>query len=298
MITNLSLNKLFHLPQLFIPHHGLSRLAGFFADSELFFLKNFLIKVFISVYKVNMSEATFYQPEHYKSFNDFFTRTLKPEARPITSLPRGIACPADGTLSQFGNILNNRLIQAKNKNYSLHKLLGGDQEKTDIFSQGKFATIYLSPKDYHRVHMPVSGTLTDMAYIPGKLFSVNQRTTQMEDELFARNERMIAYFDTEYGPMAVIMVGAMIVAGINTVWSGSVAPSISEGYTVSYRNREQAVYLNKGDEIGQFYLGSTVIVLFPQNSINWAGSLQMDHSVTMGKLFGELKEQLSTSEKN
>ncbi len=287
MFRHFSLNKLLHIPQLLLPHHGLSRLAGFFADSEIVFLKNTLIKVFIRVYQVNMSEATFGQPEHFKSFNDFFTRTLKPEARPITSLPRGIACPADGSLSQFGNIINNRLIQAKNKDYSLHKLLGGVQEKTDIFNHGKFATIYLSPKDYHRVHMPVSGTLSDMTYIPGKLFSVNQRTTLMEDELFARNERMVAYFDTEFGPMAVIMVGAMIVAGINTVWSGAVTPCLTEGYTVSYSDRKKKVYLKKGEEIGQFYLGSTVIVLFPKNSVNWAGSLQLNQSVTMGKLFGE-----------
>jgi len=293
MFSNYSLDKLFHLPQLFLPHHGLSRLTGLFADSKIRFLKNFLIKGFIRIYQVNMSEATFNQAEHYKSFNDFFTRTLKPEVRPITSLPRGIACPADGTLSQFGNILNNRLIQAKNKDYSLHKLLGGDQIKTDLFSQGKFATIYLSPKDYHRVHMPVSGTLTDMTYIPGKLFSVNQRTVLMEDELFARNERMIAYFDTDSGPMAIIMVGAMIVAGINTVWSGSsVSPGSNEGFSVNYSDRELAIYLKKGDEIGQFYLGSTVIVLFPKNSNNWGGSLQLNQPVTMGKLFGETSEHL------
>ncbi len=286
----LYLQRLQHLPQLLLPHHGLSRLVGKLAESRIVFLKNALIKLFIWIYQVNMSEAIQPEPESYESFNDFFTRALKPEARPVTSLPLGIACPADGTLSQFGNINNERLIQAKGKDFSLINLLGNDQSKIPLFQDGKFATIYLSPKDYHRVHMPVSGTLSDMSYIPGKLFSVNQRTCSMEDELFARNERMIAYFDTEYGPMAVIMVGAMIVAGINTVWGGSIAPCRQQGYTINYKNRERPVYLSKGEELGHFRLGSTVILLFPKDSINWGGSLAIDCPVRMGQLFGDIRQ--------
>lgn len=233
-----------------------------------------------------MSEAA-QQADEFKNFNEFFTRKLKPEARPITSLPKGIACPADGTLSQFGNIQQNRLIQAKNREFTLNTLLGNDQEKISTFRNGKFATVYLSPKDYHRVHMPLSGTLTNMTYIPGKLFSVNERTTQMENDLFARNERMIAYFETDFGPMAVIMVGAMIVAGINTVWSGTVTPNLQGAYTANYSDRDQPVFLEKGEELGQFLLGSTVILLFPKDRIQWGGSLQQNGKVKMGQLFGE-----------
>lgn len=288
MFKDLSLNQFLHLPQLLLPHHLLSRMVGKLAASRLTPLKNILIKKFIRSYGVNMSEAIHPEPEDYESFNAFFTRALKPEARPITSLPLGVACPADGTLSQFGDINNERLIQAKGKEFSLINLLGNDKNKISLFNNGKFATIYLSPKDYHRVHMPVSGTLTDMSYIPGKLFSVNQRTTLIEEDLFARNERMVAYFDTDLGPLAVIMVGAMIVAGIHTVWSGAITPCIHQGYSVEFKNRDKKFFLKKGDELGHFQLGSTVILLFSKNSINWTGSLQLNAPVRMGQLFAEM----------
>ena len=241
-----------------------------------------------------MTEAAVTNPKCYSSFNTFFTRPLNQNARPISKKEAGITNPADGQLSQFGNINNDRLIQAKGKDFTLAALLGHDIKNNKSegssqpdycshFKDGKFATIYLSPSDYHRVHMPLDGRLTDMVYIPGKLFSVNERTARMEHELFAKNERLVCYFDTEIGKVAVILVGAMIVASMATVWSG-ILPSREDVTHTSYQHDE--IILRKGDEMGRFQLGSTVIMLFPQHSMAFDPDLQLNQKTRMGEIMG------------
>jgi phosphatidylserine decarboxylase len=200
-------------------------MVGWLAECEWPILKVWLINLFISQYDVNMSEALAEDPASYKNFNAFFTRELKPDARPITEGSDIIVSPADGAVSQLGNISYGRIFQAKGQSYSATELLGGNSELASEFDDGAFATIYLSPKDYHRVHMPIAGTLRETIYIPGDLFSVNQTTAENVPRLFSRNERLVAIFDTEVGPMAMVLVGAMIVAGIETVWGGQAPPS-------------------------------------------------------------------------
>lgn len=287
------LDELLHLGQR-IPHHPVSRLAGKIAGSRFPPLKNLLIQGFISVYNVNMAEAVSSNPKRYSSFNSFFTRPLAPGARPIAADKNSLVSPADGQLSQFGNINKDRLIQAKGKDFSLAALLGHTNQTGETvstahpnycshFQNGKFATVYLSPSDYHRVHMPLDGKLTDMVYIPGKLFSVNERTARLEHELFARNERVVCFFDTEIGKVAVILVGAMIVASMATVWSGILPPEDKITHT-SYQAGQ--VTLKKGDEMGHFQLGSTVIMLLPQHRFAFEASLELGQKVKMGETMG------------
>ena len=287
------LDKLLHLGQR-VPHHPISRFAGMVANSRFAPLKNLLVKGFIKVYDVNMNEAAVSNPKRYSSFNSFFTRPLAQGARPIASDATAITSPADGKLSQFGNINNDRLIQAKGKEFTLSALLGhktpNENEITpthpdycSAFQDGKFATVYLSPKDYHRVHMPLDGHLTDMVYIPGKLFSVNERTARLEQELFAKNERVVCFFDTEVGKVAIILVGAMIVASMATVWNGILPPSENITHT-AYQKGD--VTLKKGDEMGHFQLGSTVIMLFPQGSMAFDPAIEIDQTLRMGEQVG------------
>jgi phosphatidylserine decarboxylase len=215
-----------------------------------------------------MSLAAEENPRAYASFNDFFTRSLKPNIRPICGEPSAIVCPADGSISQRGKIVNGRIFQAKGQDYSVEELIGGDTALAQEFIDGDFATVYLSPKDYHRVHMPYGGKLRTMVAIPGDLFSVNTVTAENVPRLFSRNERVAAIFDTDIGPMAVVLVGAMIVAGIETVWDGQLAPMGSRETQTSlypYQN----IVLEKGAEMGRFKLGSTAIILFAKNRINW-----------------------------
>jgi len=228
-----------------------------------------------------MDEAAEPNPEAYAHFNDFFTRELKADARPFVDEKGSIACPADGCISQIGDIELGRIFQAKGHRFSMKELLGGSNEVAELFDGGKFATIYLSPKDYHRVHMPVTGTLKEMIYVPGKLFSVSPLTAYEVPRLFARNERMIAIFDTEHGPMAMILVGAMIVASIETVWAGLVTPPKRELKQIDYGYQPK---LKKGEEMGRFKLGSTVILLFGANKVSWAEQLQANVDVRMGEL--------------
>ena len=204
--------------QKILPQHGLSTFAGWVANCRIKWLKNFLIKDFIRRYKVDLSIAKDENIENYPDFNSFFTRKLKNAARPIVAGNNKITSPVDGTISQIGKIKEGSIIQAKNHTYSLKDLLAGREDLTKDFFNGGFATLYLAPKDYHRVHMPVSGTLTETIYIPGKLFSVNQETTNNLENLFALNERLVCIFETKSGPFAVILVGAMLVSGIETVW--------------------------------------------------------------------------------
>ncbi len=278
--------KLFTSLQYLIPQHGLSRAAGWLANTSISWIKNPFTQWFVRRYQVNMSEALNEDPCSYTSFNDFFTRALKPEARPICDAENTIACPADGAISQLGEIVNGRIFQAKGQDYSLTELLGGDSEVAKPFMGGQFATVYLSPKDYHRVHMPLTGTLTRMIHVPGDLFSVNTATANQVPRLFARNERVVAIFDTEIGPMAVVLVGAMIVASIETVWAGLVAPVKREIKTSLYPQAE-AITLEKGAEMGRFKLGSTAIVLFPANSMQWGEKYLAGTATRMGEAMGQ-----------
>ncbi len=262
------MEKLFVLLQAIAPQHLLSRCTGFLADLEgPAWLKNRVIEQFIRVFGVDMSEAE--QADHtaYRTFNAFFTRPLREGARPLANAH--VLCPADGAISQLGPIVDGRLLQAKGRHYSAIELLGGDAARAAQFAGGEFATIYLSPRDYHRVHMPVTGRLTATTYVPGQLFSVNGVTAEHVEGLFARNERLVCHFETDYGPMAMVLVGAMIVAGIETVWSGRVAPPPTTPVTVDYVDLPEPVQLEKGEEMGRFLLGSTVILLFPQGSVAW-----------------------------
>ena len=210
--------RLFIISQYLLPQHLLSRLAGGLANCTWNWVKNPFITWFVKRYQVDMSEAAEENPTAYACFNDFFTRALKDGARPLADGDE-VLCPADGAISQLGRIEHGRIFQAKGQSFSVLELLGGNPEHAALFQGGEFATVYLSPRDYHRVHMPLGGTLTDMIYVPGKLFSVNQSTAENVPELFARNERVVCLFDTPVGPMAVVLVGAMIVASVETVWA-------------------------------------------------------------------------------
>ncbi|SDH95625.1 phosphatidylserine decarboxylase [Vibrio xiamenensis] len=270
--------------QYWIPQHGLTRLMGKLASAKAGSLTTAVIRWFIKQYKVNMAEALHSDPTHYKSFNEFFVRELQPGARPITEGQEIITHPADACVSQFGAIDNGQLIQAKGHLYSALELLGGDEKLAQEFTDGAFATLYLSPRDYHRVHMPCDGTLRQMIYVPGDLFSVNPLTAENVPNLFARNERVVCIFDTEFGPMAQVLVGATIVGSIELVWAGTVTPP--RGNTV-YRwdypaQGDTSVVLKKGQEMGRFKLGSTVINLFAKDSVRFDESMLHNVPTIMG----------------
>ena len=277
--------SLFITFQHIVPQHLLSRGVGRLAASENTFVKNTFIKNFAAKYQVNMAEALEENPLAYKSFNDFFTRALKPNARPIASDSKAIISPADGAISQIGAITADKIFQAKGHDYSVTTLLGGNEQRAAAFVGGQFATVYLSPKDYHRVHMPFMGKLTQMIYVPGDLFSVNTTTAENVPNLFARNERVVCLFDTEVGQMAVVLVGAMIVAGIATAWAGNLAP---QGKNIVVTNYDGSIILKKGDELGRFYLGSTAIVLFGANVMQWRNNLTATTPVRMGEAMGQI----------
>lgn len=263
-----------------VPQHQLSRVVGKVAASENKWLKNVVIQAFKMKYGIDMSIAQEKNALNYKSFNDFFTRALEQGTRQIDNDPRSIVSPADGAISQIGQIVDGDVFQAKGQSFSVDKLVG-DPQLAQVFKDGQFATVYLSPKDYHRVHMPIAGTLTDTLYIPGELFSVNQTTAENIDGLFARNERMVCLFDTALGRMAVVLVGAMIVAGIETVVTGKVKP------TGRVEIKQHQLKLEKGDELGRFYLGSTAIVLFEKDKMQWDSQFGANSPVKMGEKFGQ-----------
>ena len=277
--------------QYLMPKHLISRLAGKVAAAELGWFSHFLIKRFISAYKIDMSEAQFERAEDYASFNEFFTRPLKDGIRPLASEPDIVAHPVDGAISQLGPIVDGKLVQAKNHTYSLQSLLGGLEQTSAPFAGGSFATIYLAPKDYHRIHMPVSGTLREMIYIPGELFSVNPLTAENVPDLFARNERVVTIFDTDFGPMALVLVGATIVASIETVWAGTITPPTGKTiFRWSYpATGNTAVKLEKGAEMGRFKLGSTVVLAFPAGKVDFMADQQPGTVTRMGAPFAELK---------
>lgn len=273
--------------QYFLPQHRLSRWIGKLANCRTPWLKNLFIHWFIRRYRVDMRLAADSNPLNYPHFNAFFTRALKPGLRPIAAGAYTIASPADGCVSQLGQIQDGRIFQAKGFQFSVLELLGGVDSRATPFLQGQFITIYLAPKDYHRVHMPFTGKLKEMVYVPGQLFSVNTQSASAIPRLFARNERMVAIFDTAIGDMAVVMVGAMIVAGIETVWGGAVTPSGSRKIQAS-RYTGTEILLNKGEELGRFQLGSTVILLFAKPEIRWNVQLAAEAPLLMGQALAEL----------
>lgn len=273
------------LPQYILPQHLISRIMGKLTHSQNKIWKNLLIKLAIRTYKINVKEAMEQDIDSYPSFNHFFTRALNPEARPIADLKHAVVSPADGTVSQTGKITQGNIFQAKGKSFTAVDLLGGDQERAKPFENGEFTTIYLSPKDYHRLHMPLAGTLKEMVHIPGRLFSVNAATTNSIPGLFARNERVAAVFETEVGPMALVLVGAINVASIETVWDGVITPPSAKEVR-SWQYPFNPPFLKRGEEMGRFNMGSTIIVLFGRNKIKWESGLVAGRQVNMGELIG------------
>jgi phosphatidylserine decarboxylase len=287
---------LFIALQRLTPQHLLSRAAGLLASTSNTTVKNLFIRWFVQRYNVDMSQALVEDPCAYANFNAFFTRALKPGTRVVDSDPDAVISPADGAISQLGTIDSGRVFQAKGQTFSVVELLGGDIEAAGTFTNGSFITVYLSPRDYHRVHMPFTGTLTKMTYVPGDLFSVNTVTAEEVPRLFARNERVVCHFATSAGPMVVVLVGAMIVASIETVWAGLVAPLRRKIITTDYV-APKPIHLNKGDELGRFLLGSTAIVLFPKGVVNWRNELAATSSVQMGQNIGRIgRLRTSTAE--
>lgn len=247
--------------QYLIPQHLLSNLMHRFARVEIRWLKNTFLRWFVKKYGVNLAEAQRQKIEDYKHINDFFTRSLKPSARVLEDAD--IVSPVDGVVSQAGTIHATQILQAKGHHYSVQQLLADDSAKQ--FDDGQFATIYLSPKDYHRIHMPFDGMLVSMKYIPGDLFSVNQKTAQKVDGLFARNERLICSFDTDFGEVAFILVGAIMVGSMEVVWQGRITPPYTKSIK-EFNYRSKDIHLVKGEEMGRFNMGSTVIIVLPKGA--------------------------------
>ena len=271
---------LFTTIQQFVPQQKLSRAAGRLAASRHPLVKKAFIRSFAKAYDVSLEEYERQNFNAYESFNDFFTRELKDDARAIDATNDGIVSPADGVISQLGQIEDAKLLQAKGRYYEIGQLLANTDDG-DYFADGSFATVYLAPSNYHRVHMPFAGTLTTTRYVPGTLFSVNNSTAANVPDLFARNERLVCLFDTEYGKAAVVMVGAMIVAGIETVATGKITR------TKDIQQAQHNIALAKGDELGRFYLGSTAIVILPKAAkADWQNSMKANTVVKMGQLLG------------
>lgn len=272
-------------PQYVLPHHALSQLMSKLTHCETPWWKNAFIKLIIKLYRVNLAEARDPDPKHYPSFNAFFTRELADGVRPLSAAINSIASPADGAISQLGRIEEQQIFQAKGHQYSIEDLLGGDLEWSQRFSNGSFATIYLSPRDYHRLHMPVDGVLKRMIHVPGRLFSVNNTTVSAVPKLFARNERVVCLYETDQGPMALILVGAIFVSSIETVWHGVVTPPTLQ-QTRCWDYDQTPIELNKGTEMGRFNMGSTIIVLFGENQVEWLESLAANTPVKLGEAIG------------
>ncbi len=273
----------FILLQHALPQHALSRMAGAIASSERAWIRDRLIRRFVSAYDVDMAEAG-RAVDEFASFNDFFTRELKPGARALADAGAFILSPADGAVSQLGTITDGRIFQAKGRDFTAAEILGHGAEAAARFDGGQFITIYLSPRDYHRVHMPAAGVLQSSAYIPGDLFSVNQQTAEGVDRLFARNERLACLFDGPDGRFASIMVGAMIVAGIDTVWPHRFAGHGRDVVVEDFSS--DARHLAAGDEMGRFHLGSTVVLLLEPGRAAWLDALKPGDPVRMGQAIG------------
>lgn len=280
--------RLFIALQHILPQHFLSKMMWHLTRCEYKWLLKLILPLFIRQFKVNMDEAKNTDWRSYTSFNNFFTRELAESARTITTDEKEIASPVDGAVSQMGNINEDLIFQAKGHAYSLKQLLGDREELGGIFKNGSFNTIYLSPKDYHRIHMPLDGTLKEMIHVPGELFSVNPTTVENVPALFARNERVICLFDTAAGPMAIILVGAIFVGSIETVWHGEVTPPSCKAIR-NWLYEDETISYAKGQEMGRFNMGSTVILLHAENKIEWDSELKAEQVVRLGEVIGNIK---------
>ncbi len=283
-------NKIKIALQYLMPKHAISRLVGKFAAAEAGWWTTKAISYFIKAYDINMAEAKLKNAEDFKTFNDFFTRELEEGARTIIQDPNIVCYPVDGAISQQGPIEQGQLIQAKGFNYSLQTLLGGDEETAAPFQDGEFSCIYLAPKDYHRIHMPIKGTLREMIYVPGDLFSVNPLTANNVPNLFARNERVVTVFDTDNGPMAMVLVGATIVASIETVWAGTITPPAGKDvFRWQYPEAGPgAITIDKGAEMGRFKLGSTVVTTFAPNMVKFNPQDGPETVTRLGEYYADL----------
>lgn len=270
--------------QYLIPKQALTVLAGKLASARAGGLTTRVIRWFVGRYGVNMAEAANPDIASYPSFNEFFTRPLKPGARPLADAD--YICPVDGAISQFGRIERDQIFQAKGHSYSTHALVGGDRDLAIQFQDGEFATLYLSPRDYHRIHMPCDGRLTRMIYIPGDLFSVNPTTARGVPGLFARNERVVCVFENDAGPFVLTLVGATIVGSMATVWHGQVNPP-RPGTIKEWDYAPGEVVLKKGDEMGRFLLGSTVVMLFPKRRLRFTDAWAPARAISMGEAMGQ-----------
>jgi phosphatidylserine decarboxylase len=281
--------RLFVWFQHALPHRCLSRLTLAATRVQTPWFRNLLIRGFLALFAVDMSEAAETDPYRYASFNEFFTRALKTGARPVARGAADLACPVDGRVSECGALEGDSLLQAKGRHYSVIDLLAG-QEWAARFCGGSFATIYLAPFNYHRVHMPARGRLLDTVYVPGRLFSVNEATARRVPRLFARNERVLTLFEGEFGHFAVVLVGALNVGGMATVWAGDITPAVRR--TIARRTIAHIpapeIVLDKGAELGRFNMGSTVIVLMQRGRVHWRPSLATGTTVRMGECLGEL----------
>jgi phosphatidylserine decarboxylase len=271
------------LPQYILPKQALTLLAGKIAGAQAGHLTTRLITWFVARYNVNMAEAANSDIASYQSFNEFFTRPLRDGARPLAKAD--FICPVDGAISQFGAIERDQIFQAKGHHYSTTALVGGDAELAAKFQDGSFATLYLSPKDYHRIHMPCDGKLTRMIYVPGELFSVNPTTARGVPGLFARNERVVCVFDSKHGPFVLTLVGATIVGSMATVWHGIVNPPRTRAVR-EWHYKDKPVSLKKGDEMGRFLLGSTVVLLFAKNALAFNAAWSPAQAIRMGENMG------------
>ncbi len=274
-------------PLYVLPHHLVSRVVYRITRIKTRFAPA-MIRQFAKVFNVDLAEAEHPSPDHYATFNEFFTRSLKTGARPIDLTGNGLCSPVDGCVSQIGHIDQNQIFQAKGFSYSAIDLIGGRQQDASHFQNGKFATLYLSPRDYHRIHMPVDAALLSMHYIPGRLFSVAPHTVRTVPRLFARNERVVALFDTPSGKLAMVLVGAINVAAIETVWAGLITPPTSSQIIhTDYESKDQQTF-SKGEEMGRFNMGSTVILL-TQAGVEWETNLTEGSTVRMGELIGKFQ---------
>ena len=274
------MSKLKVLTQYILPKQALTVLAGKLAQAEAGKLTTAVIGWIVKRYQVNMSEAAQNDVSHYKTFNEFFTRPLRAKARPLAKA--AFVCPVDGAISQFGDIQADQIFQAKGHEYSTLAMLAGDRLLAEKFQDGHFATLYLSPKDYHRIHMPCAATLKSMTYVPGDLFSVNPLTAQNVPGLFARNERVICEFDSAHGTFVLILVGATIVGSMATTWHGVVNPP-RVGRINTWTYEDQTISFEQGEEMGRFLLGSTVVMLFPKNTLKFNQAWAPAKAIQLGE---------------
>ncbi len=279
-------------PQRLLPHHLLSRGMHALTRSRNPLIRRPLINFFLRQFQIDLSQAEIQDPTRFNTFNEFFTRALRESARPLCQEDDALLSPVDATVSQFGTLDDGAILQAKGKAFDLIALLGGDESRAAPFRDGHFVTLYLSPRDYHRIHMPLSGTLREMVYVPGRLFSVSPATTRALPDLFARNERVTLIFDTEIGPLAMVLVGALFVGSIETVWAGEVTPPPGKRVRAwRYEGPAQPEPFTAGDEVGRFNMGSTVILLTPPETLSWDSCVSCEQKFVMGQRIATIQSR-------